>query len=54
MKVNTPIIAFMQNYYCKVQTEAVMLLAFYCTEKPSLPSDNKLFSAKNKRKNLKS
>lgn len=46
MKVNTAIIVFMLNYYCKVQSEAVMLLAFHCLEKQSLPSDSNLFSAK--------
>lgn len=45
MKVNTAIIVFMLNYYCKVQSEAAMLLAFHCTKKPSLPENN-LFSAK--------
>lgn len=46
MKVNTAIIVFMLNYYCKVQSEAVMLLAFHCLEKPNLLSDNNLFSDK--------
>lgn len=45
MKVNTAIIVFMLNYYCKVQSEAAMLLAFHCTKKPILPENN-LFSAK--------
>lgn len=40
MKVNTAIIVFMLNYYYKVQSEAVMLLAFHCIEKPFLPQDN--------------
>lgn len=46
MKVNTAIIVFMLNYYCKVQSEAVMLLAFHCLGKPNLLSDNNLFSDK--------
>lgn len=37
MKANTAIIVFMLNYYYKVQSKAVILLAFHCMEKQSLP-----------------
>lgn len=36
MKVNTAIRVFTLNYYYKVQSEAVMLMALHCIGKPSL------------------